>query len=86
LKGGAGRKARKVTAIILIGLTAAVILGVSLTFGGAIVGAILAAVLIVGGIVWLVALGGSGKTPGQVAREAPDQELLGPGGPDDPNR
>jgi Flp pilus assembly protein TadB len=86
LRAGARRKARKVTAIILIGLTAAVIVGVSLVFGGPIVGAILATVLIVGGIVWLVALGRSGKTPGQVAREAPDHELLGPGGPDDPNR
>ncbi len=74
------------TAIILISLAAAVIVGMSLVFGGPIVGAILAAVLIVGVIVWLVALSGSGKTAGQVAREAPDHELLGPGGPDDPNR
>jgi hypothetical protein len=75
-----------VTAIILIGLAAAVVIGVSLVFGGPIVGAILAGVLVVGGIVWLVAAAGSGKTAGEVAREAPDHELLGPGGPDDPNR
>jgi hypothetical protein len=75
-----------VTAIILIAVAAAAIIGVSIVFGGPIVGAILAVVLIVGGIVWFVAAGGSGRTAGEVAREAPDQEFLGPGGPDDPER
>jgi hypothetical protein len=74
-----------VTGIILVGVAAAAIVGISVVFGGPIVGAILAAVLIVGGIVWLVAAGRSGKTAGEVAREAPEQELLGPGGPDDPS-
>ena len=72
------------TAIILIGVAAAAIIGVSVVFGGPIVGAILAVVLVVGGIVWFLAAGGSGRTAGEVAREAPDQEFLGPGGPDDP--
>ena len=74
------------TAIILIGVAAAAIIGVSVVFGGPIVGAILALVLIVGGIVWFLAAGGSGRTAGEVAREAPDEEFLGPGGPDDPER
>ena len=74
------------TAIILIGVAAAAIVGISVAFGGPIVGAILAVVLIVGGIVWFFAAGGSGRTAGEVAREAPDQEFLGPGGPDDPER
>ena len=74
------------TAIILIGVAAAAIIGVSVVFGGPIVGAILAVVLIVGGIVWFLAAGGSGRTAGEVAREAPDEEFLGPGGPDDRER
>ena len=74
------------TAIILIGVAAAVIVGISIVFGGPIVGAILAVVLIVGGIVWFLAAGGSGRTAGEIAREAPDQEFFGPGGPDDPER
>ena len=74
------------TAIILVGVAAAAIIGMSIVFGGPLVGAILAVVLIVGGIVWFLAAGGSGRTAGEVAREAPDQEFLGPGGPDDPER
>ena len=74
------------TAIILIAVAAAAIIGMSVVFGGPIVGAILAVVLIVGGLVWFLAAGGSGRTAGEVAREAPDQEFLGPGGPDDPER
>jgi hypothetical protein len=73
-----------VTAIILIAVLAAAVVGVSIAFGGPIIGAILAVVVIVGGIVWFLAAGGSGRTAGEVAREAPDQEFLGPGGPDDP--
>jgi hypothetical protein len=75
-----------VTAIIVIGIAAAVIIGLSLTFGGPLVGAILAVVLIVGGIIWFITAAGSGAKPSEIAREAPDREFLGPGGPDDPNR
>jgi hypothetical protein len=73
-----------VTAIILIVVAAAVIIGLSLAFGGPLIGAIIAAVVIVGIIVWLVAASGSGRTPSEVTREVPEPELLGPGGPDDP--
>ena len=72
------------TAIILIAVLAAAVVGVSIAFGGPIIGAILAVVVIVGGIAWFLAAGRSGRTAGEVAREAPDQEFLGPGGPDDP--
>jgi hypothetical protein len=75
-----------VTSIILIGIAAAVIIGLSLTFGGPLLGAILAAVSIVGGIIWFVTAAGSGAKPSEIAREASDQEFLGPGGLDDPNR
>jgi hypothetical protein len=73
-----------VTAIILIGLLAAVIVGLGTVFGGPIVGVILGVVAGVGALVWFLALGGSKTTAGEVARQAPDQEFLGPGGPDDP--
>jgi hypothetical protein len=73
-----------VTAVILIGVFAAAIIGLGTVFGGPIVGLILGVIAIVGGLVWFLALGGSKTTAGEVAREAPDQEFLGPGGPDDP--
>jgi hypothetical protein len=73
-----------VTAIILIGVAAAAIIGLSVVFGGPIIGAILAAVLIVGGLIWFFAVGRSRTTPGELTRETHEQEFLGPGGPDDP--
>lgn len=73
------------TAIVVIGVLAAVVVAVSIAFGGPLLAAILGAVVIVGGIVWFVAMGGSKTTAGEVARESHEQEFLGPGGPDDPN-
>lgn len=84
LRAGRARKPRGVTAIIIFGLAVAVVIGLSLTFGGAILGAILAGVIIVGGIIWFFAMGASKTTPGEVVRESDEQEFLGPGGPDDP--
>jgi hypothetical protein len=78
------RKGEDVTAIIVIGVAAAAVIGLSITFGGPILAAILGAVIIVGGIAWFVAVGGSRTTAGDVARRPRDQEFLGPGGPDDP--
>lgn len=72
------------TAIIVIVVFAAAIIGLGTAFGGPLIGAILAAVVIVGGIVWFVAAGSSKTTPREVVRETHDQEFLGPGGPDDP--
>ena len=72
------------TAIILIAVAAAAIIGLGLAFGGPIVGIILAAVLIVGGIVWFFAAGTSKATPSEMTRETHEHEFLGPGGPDDP--
>jgi hypothetical protein len=67
------------TAIILIGVAAAVVIALGLVFG-----AILAGVIIVGGIVWLLAAAGSGTTATEAVHETHEQEFLGPGGPDDP--
>jgi hypothetical protein len=73
-----------VTAIIIVGVLAAAVITLGIVFGGPILGVILGAVIIVGGAVWFLALGGSATTPREVARESRDQDLLGPGGPDDP--
>jgi hypothetical protein len=75
-----------VVAIIIVGILAATLVGLGIVFGGPILGAILAVVIIVGGAIWFVAMGGSKTTPREVVRETPDQEFFGPGGPDDPNR
>jgi hypothetical protein len=75
-----------VTAIIILVVLAAVVISLGTAFGGPLLGVILAVAVIIGGLVWFFALAGSKTTTGEVVREAPDQELLGPGGPDDPNR
>jgi hypothetical protein len=75
-----------VTAIIILAVFAAVIIGLGTAFGGPLLGLIFAAVVIIGGLVWFFALAGSKTTTSEVVRDAPDQEFLGPGGPDDPNR
>jgi hypothetical protein len=74
-----------VTAIIVIGVFAAAIIGLGTVFGGPIVGLILGVAAIVGAFVWFLALDGSKTTPSEVTRETHEQEFLGPGGPDDPN-
>jgi hypothetical protein len=73
-----------VTAIILIVVLAAVVIGLGTAFGGPLLGAILAVAAIIGCLVWFFALAGSKTTTGEVVRETHEQELLGPGGPDDP--
>jgi hypothetical protein len=74
-----------VTAIIIVGVAAATVLALGIVFGGPLLGAILAAVLLVGGTIWFFAMGGSETTASEVVEEAHEQEFLGPGGPDDPN-
>ena len=74
------------TAIIILVVLAAVVISLVTAFGGPLLGVILAVAVIIGGLVWFFALAGSKTSTGEVVREAPDQEFLGPGGPDDPNR
>lgn len=74
------------TAIIILVVLAAVVISLGTAFGGPLLGVILAVAVIIGGLVWFFALAGSKTSTGEVVREAPDQEFLGPGGPDDPNR
>jgi hypothetical protein len=72
-----------VTAIVVIGVFVAAVVGLSIAFGGPILAAILGP-RIVGGIVWFIAAGSSRTTAGEAVRETREQEFLGPGGPDDP--
>jgi nucleoside recognition membrane protein YjiH len=75
-----------ISALVAI-LVVAVLFALGFVFGGPVVALILAVVGLVGAGIYVFALGGSRTTPGDVAREADEQpELLGPGGPDDPNR
>jgi len=48
--------------------------------------AIVPAVIAVGVAIWLIVALARGQTPGRIARRADTPELLGPGGPDDPDR
>jgi hypothetical protein len=48
--------------------------------------AIIPAVIAVGVAIWLLVGISRGQTPGRAARRTPAPELLGPGGPDDPDR
>ena len=48
--------------------------------------AIIPAVIAVGVAIWLIAALARGQTPGRAARRTQRPELLGPGGPDDPDR
>jgi hypothetical protein len=73
-----------VTAIILVIVLAAVVIGLGTAFGGPLLGAILVLAAIIGGLIWFFALAGSKTTTGEVVRETHQQEFLGPGGPDDP--
>ncbi len=75
-----------ISALVAI-LIVAVLFGLGFAFGGPVLALVLAVGGIVAAAIYLLALAGSRTTPGDVAREADEQpELLGPGGPDDPNR
>jgi hypothetical protein len=65
----------------------AVLFGLGFFFGGPVLALILAIAGVVAAGIYLFALGGSRTTPGDVARRADEhEELLGPGGQDDPTR
>jgi hypothetical protein len=75
------------TSAIVAVLVIAVLFGLGFAFGGPVLALVLAVAGLVAAGIYIVALGGSRTTPGDVAREADEhEELLGPGGADDPNR
>ncbi len=73
------------TAAVVILLAGAVLTGILAVAGAGLFALIVIPIaLAVAG--WLALAGGTGRTPSGVAREADSkQELLGPGGPDDPD-
>ncbi len=73
------------TVIVLL-LALVAIAGVGFMLGGPLVALVLAVVVVVAGGAWLVTAGKARETPGDVARQTETPELLGPGGPDDPDR
>jgi nucleoside recognition membrane protein YjiH len=75
------------TSALVAILIVAVLFGLGFAFGGPVLALLFAVAGIVAAGIYVFALGRSRTTPGDVAREADEQpELLGPGGPDDPNR
>jgi hypothetical protein len=71
---------------ILVFLAMAVLIGSAFAIGG---GVLLPLLLVLAGllaVVWFAfAVGRTKRTPGELVREAPEGDFLGPGGPDDPD-
>lgn len=73
------------TALVVLLVAIAVLVGLGFAFGGpalAVLGA-LAGLLVIG---YFLFMAFSRRAPSDVTREAHEQEFLGPGGPDDPDR
>lgn len=73
------------TAVLVVLVATGVVTGV-IALAGAGLFALIVVPIGLGVAVWLALAGSSRRTPGDIAREAPEREFLGPGGPDDPNR
>lgn len=73
-------------ALIIVGTIALAVLLATLLPGAGFIGAFVVVVIGLAAVVWLLSAGASKQAPGDVARNTEDQELLGPGGPDDPRR
>ena len=72
--------------LVIVGtLVLAVLLAALLPGAGVIAGS---AIVLIGiaVVVWLLVAARSGQAPSEVAAQTEEQELLGPGGPDDPRR
>jgi hypothetical protein len=72
-----------VIAVLTIGL--AVVLAALLP-GAGLIGAIVVVMLGIGLIVWLILAGASDRAPSDIVHKTGEPELLGPGGPDAPDR
>jgi hypothetical protein len=72
-------------AALVFGLVFLVIAGLSFALG---VGwlAVIPLVLALGVVIWGAMMLASGRSPTASIRQTPKAELLGPGGPDDPDR
>jgi hypothetical protein len=74
-----------VVLVIVATLVLAVLLAALLP-GLGLVAAIAVVVIGIASVIWLVAAARSGEAPSELATQTEEQELLGPGGPDDPRR
>lgn len=75
----------RVTAIVILLVAVGTLVGLGFAFGGPALAVllVLAGLLVLG---WLVFLGFSRRTAGDIPRQADEREFFGPGGPDDPGR
>jgi hypothetical protein len=70
--------------LVIVGVIVVALIG--LTLAVPLLGLILGAVFLVGLLVWFFFLAGSRRTPSELAQRVDEQQHLGPGGPDDPER
>ena len=70
-------------ALLIAAVLVAVLLGLAFAIGGVVLPIllVLAGLVVVG---WILLAGVSRRTPSEIAESTHEQELLGPGGPDDP--
>jgi hypothetical protein len=74
-----------VTAIVIIVVIAAIGVSVAAALGAGPLALILIPIVLAIAA-WVVLLAAARMRPAEIARKTPRQELLGPGGPDDPER
>ena len=72
--------------LVLLAVVLAVVGGLLLGLGVTLAGGIIAVLLFIGATIWLVLAASTRKTPAEATREVERPQLLGPGGPDDPDR
>lgn len=73
------------TAIVIILVVVGTLVGLGFAFGGPAL-AVLVGLAVAVAVGWLIFMGFSRRTAGDVARQADEGEFFGPGGPDDPSR
>lgn len=73
-------------ALIVVATIALAIILAAFLPGAGFIAAIVVAVIGLAAVVWLISAGATRQAPSDFARNTEGQELLGPGGPDDPRR
>jgi len=71
---------------LLILVVLALVASFAFFLGGGPVLLVLAFVVLLGGAAWFAAMALTGRRPAHAVRRTRPRELLGPGGPDDPDR
>jgi len=73
-------------ALVVVGTVALAVLLAALLPGAGLIGAAVVVVIGLAAVIWLLSAAAVKAAPSDIARGAEGQELLGPGGPDDPRR